>query len=477
MFRTLRSRLLLTYILVSGLVLLLVSAGMVLALARGPLGGQLLNIRLYELGFVINSESGARLEDLDPERLQPLAEALGDRHGVRVLVISGREVLADSYGGIAPDVVLPADFSSERPSEGVFRGAQGGSWRFVSQPVGNGRSLLLAARTPILRVITFLGNEIMQPVTRIGVLALALSTLLAVVVSSSVVRPLKKMNKAMQRIAGGKYDERIPVEGTLEMQTAANAFNNMAERVEASKEMERDFVANVSHELKTPLTSIQGYAQAILDGTAADERSRAHASGVIVEEARRLHRLVLDLLDLARMDSGRLQFERSPIKPVILLQNILEKFRVQALEKGVTLESDLEPLPVIVGDGDRLAQVFTNLVDNAIKHTPEGRSIRVTAITDRGRIKVHVHDQGEGIPVEDLPRIFDRFYQVDKSRRRQKGKGSGLGLAISREIVEAHNGSISVESSPGEGSRFTVDLPVIQPWDKTVVQRKPGSRS
>jgi signal transduction histidine kinase len=153
----------------------------------------------------------------------------------------------------------------------------------------------------------------------------------------------------------------------------------------------------------------------------------------------------------------------------VLLNRVVDKLVLPAKEKGVVLESRLGELPPMIGDGDRLAQVFTNLVDNAIKHTPIDRKVLVHGDTSQGWISVHVDDSGAGIPNEDLSRIFERFYQVDKARRGGKDRGVGLGLAISRQIVEAHGGRIVAQSSVGKGSRFTVQLPIVRPDDETLV--------
>jgi signal transduction histidine kinase len=244
----------------------------------------------------------------------------------------------------------------------------------------------------------------------------------------------------------------------------------MARQVRASRDAQRDFVANVSHELKTPLTSIQGYSQAILDGTAADPETVRRSAAIIHDEAERMRRMVAELLDLARIETGQIVMRREPLDLRLLLENLVERFRLRADEAGVELTAQVEELPSVAGDGDRLAQVFANLLDNALKFTPQGGRVALAAkrltpsgVRRRGRawplaVEVAVSDSGPGIPPEDLPRVFERFYQVDKSR---KHTGSvGLGLAITREIVEAHGGTIQAESIEGLGTRFTVTLPV-----------------
>jgi signal transduction histidine kinase len=235
----------------------------------------------------------------------------------------------------------------------------------------------------------------------------------------------------------------------------------MVTRVEGSQKSQREFVANVSHELKTPLTSVQGFAQAILDGTADTSESRTQAVQIIYNEAGRMHRMVLDLLDLARLDAGTADLKMSAVDVQALLQNIVIKFTPQAQKAGIRLDLDIPAaLPAVLGDGDRLAQVFINLVDNALKFTPAGGRVILSAIPAGSEMELTVSDTGPGIPPEALPRLFDRFYQVDASRAGGEGHGAGLGLAIAKEIVEAHGGRISVRSELGHGTTFVIHLPL-----------------
>jgi two-component system sensor histidine kinase ResE len=245
----------------------------------------------------------------------------------------------------------------------------------------------------------------------------------------------------------------------------------MAARVTASQNSQRDFVANVSHELKTPLTSVQGFAQAIIDGTAKTEENQKQAAQVIYDEAGRMHRMVLDLLDLARLDAGTADFRRERLELGPVLQRVIEKFTPQSREAQVELVARVEPLPAMIGDGDRLVQVFTNLVDNALKHTPPGGRVTLHAAAVDQYAEIRVEDTGTGMPKEELSRIFERFYQLDKARQGGPRHGAGLGLAIAWEIVQAHDGTLTVSSQEGKGSRFTVRLPFVRPDDETLVAR------
>jgi signal transduction histidine kinase len=240
----------------------------------------------------------------------------------------------------------------------------------------------------------------------------------------------------------------------------------------STQQVQRDFLANVSHELKTPLTSIQGFAQAIQDGAAGDSASIRKSATIIYDEATRMNRMVGELLDLARIETGQIVMRREAVQLDQLLPNVIERLALRAQEGGVALSADITAgLPAIVGDGDRLAQVFSNLIDNALKHTPSGGKVTVAArlisgssAVKRGKplagVEITVADTGAGIPPEDLSRIFERFYQVDKSRVKSRTGSLGLGLAIVREIVTAHGGTIHAESIVGLGTKFVVWLPV-----------------
>ncbi|MGL4650919.1 MAG: sensor histidine kinase, partial [Caldilineaceae bacterium] len=228
------------------------------------------------------------------------------------------------------------------------------------------------------------------------------------------------------------------------------------DKVQSEQRAQQDFLANVTHDLKTPLTSIQGYSQAIVDGAAGDP---VRAAGIIYDEASRLNRLVIELTDLARLQSGRFSMHLQPINLSQLTDAVGQRLAIVAREKGVQFTVQTGPVPTVQGDGDRLAQVLTNLISNAIKYTPKGGAVRVNTSAQQNGVVLTVSDTGVGIPEDELPRIFERFYQVDKARGPRRG--SGLGLAIVAEIVHAHSGTIRASSGgEGQGAIFTVWLPV-----------------
>ena len=211
----------------------------------------------------------------------------------------------------------------------------------------------------------------------------------------------------------------------------------------------------------------------MLDGTADTPAARQQAAEVIFAESGRMHRMVLDLLDLARLEAGTADLKMSPLDVRAVLDALVEKFTPQAQKAFVTLRVEAPPeLPTLVGDGDRLAQVFTNLVDNALKFTPPGGEVVLRAEAARGEMKFEVQDTGRGVPPEALKCIFDRFYQVDPSRPGGEKHGAGLGLSIAHEIVQAHGGRIGVRSQVGQGTTFELTLPLSQAAATTLIRRK-----
>jgi len=312
------------------------------------------------------------------------------------------------------------------------------------------------------------------PLVQAALIGILIATVLSIWVARSVAKPLQRIADGTRVVAQGDYSHRVPVSGVHEARVVGLAFNDMTEQVQQTHQAQNDFLANVTHELRTPLTSIQGFSQAIMDGTATDPAMIQRSATIIHDESARLTRMVSDLLDLAKIQSGHLQMRRNVVETNQLLQTIGESLQFKAQAEKVNLDVSINTFVRIAGDGDRLAQVFTNLVDNAIKHTPEGGQVWFKAEQSDNGILVTVQDTGEGIPEDDVPRIFERFYQVDKSRHRKTSHNSiGLGLAITKEIIDAHHGRIWVESQPGVGTCFSVWLPILSADRSTMIMQKP----
>lgn len=300
--------------------------------------------------------------------------------------------------------------------------------------------------------------------TLFGVL---LSTAMVSYLSWSISRPLRTIERTAAEIGRGNYAERVQVHTSDEINDLAQTINTMAEKLEKVEQerhhleqVRNDFLANVSHELRTPLTAVQGFLEALQDGLVEEEEARQKYYAVMYSETMQINRLVDDLMDLMKLENNEVTLAKFPVDVKELLGKIAFSFHPEAEEKGIRLEVDApDALPKIYADRDRVAQIIKNLVKNALKFTEEGE-IRLSATAEEQWVRIRVTDTGVGISADDLNRIWERFFKVDRGRSK-KNKGTGLGLAIVKELVELHDGKCSVESVPGEGSTFTVWLPTV----------------
>lgn len=455
MFTSLRSRLWLSYAIIISLALVIVTLVVLAFLIRNPLVSRQTQERLRTAENAVIADQARYLKN--PNDLVQVSNA----YDVRILVFSAkRDVLYDSNPN-DPSISFPRRTLVSRASE-TLRDESGQLWLYTFQRLARDWVLVVAAPRPRVPVLSVFADQFLIPVLEGGLIALFLSLLLAFAIARWVADPLQKVVRAAQRYPAEEMKSISPA-GPHEVQDLTRAFISMIARVDSSQRSQREFVANVSHELKTPLTSIQGFAQAILDDTANTPEARKQAAQIIYNEAGRMHRLALDLLDLAKLEAGTADLKMSAVDMKVLLDTIAEKFLPQAKRAAIELTLDAPAnLPTLTGDGDRLAQVFTNLVDNALKFTPAGGQVTLSAVSAGEAMEISITDSGTGVPKEALPRLFDRFYQVDPSRAGGEGHGAGLGLAIVREIVEAHNGKISVRSEVGHGTTFVIHLPLAK---------------
>lgn len=277
-------------------------------------------------------------------------------------------------------------------------------------------------------------------------------------VARRIVGPIRHVLAATRRVSAGSYAERVPVAEDDELGALSEGFNAMAAALEEGERRRGEFISDVSHELHTPLSTLQGYAEGLLDGVVEPDED---AWGLMYAETERMRRLVDDLRQLSRVETGRLALHLSPVRPRDPVRRATESMRPLFMDKGVDLTCGLpKHLPPVLADEDRIVQILTNLLSNALRHTDGGGSVTVDVEARAGAVVFRVEDTGIGIPSEHLPRVFERFYRVEKSRSREGG-GSGVGLAICRALVEAMGGSIRAESAgPGRGSTFFFSLPI-----------------
>ena len=463
MFNSLSSRLGLTYVLLIMIVICGVGFGLVLSLRQSPL--------LYRTSYsrlaIAKAVLLPRLQSLQLDQIEQLKTTIkreSPNFQIRVAILNDQgNVIFDTDSKTSPYLPTINDLQkiSNKPENQVdiYRDNLGKTWFFTVSRINGPYYLFLSLPRPILPLRTILQDEFLGPLIEAGLIALLTALMISLVMARWIAKPLKIMVKSARSVAEGNYQS-IPLEGPDEVQQLASALNEMSRKVQQSSQSQREFVANVSHELKTPITSIQGFAQAILDGTVNTKGAIKKAGEVILNETSRLHRLVTDLLILARLEAGTADLKKESVTINSLLQNTIEKFTIIAEKLKVKLIDEFGANVSVLGDGDRLSQVFSNLIDNAIKFSPSSGNVEIRTKNEDEFILISIKDCGPGIIEKDKLKIFERFYQVDKSRKGGEGRGVGLGLAITKQIMSAHGGEIWVESDGKNGSTFIVKLPL-----------------
>ncbi|MFO7539213.1 MAG: ATP-binding protein [Chloroflexota bacterium] len=335
--------------------------------------------------------------------------------------------------------------------------AEGMPILFEGEPVG-----LLVGQHRHRHQIPLTIDDLMQRISRTLLLGAAgaslVALLLGTVLAQTLVRPLRELTSATQAMAHGDLSQRVPVRSGDELGQLAAAFNEMNQKLGQAQQLRRQMTADIAHDLRTPLSLILGHAEALNDGVLPPD---PETLAIIHDEARRLARLVEDLRLLSLSEAGELPLTLAAVAPQQTLLRAAAAHQQAAEQEQIVLTVEAAPdLPPVWADGDRLAQVWDNLIANSLRHTPAGGQIRLRAVTGDREVIFQVADTGPGIDPTALPHIFERFYRADGARRRADG-GSGLGLAIARSIVLAHNGRIWADSKAGEGTTISVTLPLV----------------
>ena len=305
------------------------------------------------------------------------------------------------------------------------------------------------------------GRTLLYSLLLAALMATATAATTGLFVARRITSPVRRMLEATRRISAGRYDERVPTGGDDEFGALSESFNAMAATLEETEQRRREFITDISHELRTPLSTLEGYMEGVMDGVVEPSEE---TWTLLYAETERMRRLVDDLGGLARAEAGRLDLHVAPASPEELVGRAVEGMIPLYAEKGVRLESAIPAeTPPVLADSDRVVQVLTNLLSNALRHTPGGGHVTAGAETQKGRVLFRVSDTGEGIATDHLPHVFERFYRADRSRSRESG-GAGLGLAISKALVEAMGGEMWAESEgQGRGAAFSFTLPASPP--------------
>ncbi len=399
-------------------------------------------------------------------RLAQLATDWGRQLNARVLVLDpAGKVLADTFAD-------PKMLGSTLSQAEVLQAAAGeanaqphylsdAGWvMYAATPVFVSKQVIgiVMLSAPINDVATAL-QEIARRLLYVAGAGLGVAAIVSYAVTHGLTRPLARLGDAAKRMAKGDFGVRVPVRGASELARVGRDFNTMAERLDELEDARRTFIADASHELRTPLSSIKALLDPITGEHAGriPPEQRDELMQDIAIEVDRMDRMAGDLLDLARLDEAD-RLVRTAFPLADLVRDVVERQGPHASRLGVELEFEDRAAPQVKGDELRLSQAVHNLVDNALKFTPPGGSVRVVTRADRGSAVVEVLDTGPGIPKEHIPHLFERFYRVDPARTRGSG-GTGLGLAIVHRIVSLHGGQVEVESEPGQGSLFRIRLP------------------
>jgi signal transduction histidine kinase len=360
-------------------------------------------------------------------------------------------VLAD-HNDVAVTPGQPYRVGDRVPPEAVARGAP---VQAAGRRVG---TVIDVARAPALspRELEYLVST-NRALSLAAVGAAAVALLVGVVLARNLTRPLRDVIRAVQALARGELDQQVPVRSADELGTLTQAFNQLSADLVRSNEQRRQMTADIAHDLRTPLSVINAYIDGLRDGVFKPTPERFEAMHT---EAQHLQHLVEDLRTLSLADAGELSLLRVPVTPSALIERLAAAYAPQAEASGIALHASAEPgLPEIVADPERMMQVLGNLVTNALRHTPPGGRVTLSAGLQGDKVAMTVQDTGSGIAPDVLPHIFDRFYRGDPARSDQDGE-SGLGLAIAKSIVEAHGGRIEVESELGQGTTFIVLVPL-----------------
>lgn len=394
------------------------------------------------------------------------------RNGGRLLVTDmDGKIVVDSYDRRVGERVLETEAyavlaGSSVQAYGFHRGEredQEWSGVYVAALLGedgqkSGALLLMTSVQPLMDALSLLRSRMLV----IFAAALLVVAVAMVMITRLFTRPIRDLSEGIRSMGEGDFTKKVRVRGKDEMAQLAAAFNQMEDQVRSLDETRSQFVSNASHELKTPLTTMKILLESILYGGDMDKETREEFLTDIDREIDRLSSVVTDLLTLAHIDSKKLTLKREMLYLADVVQESVERLRPIAEKKNQTLSFEVEEECEMMADAGKLEQVSYNLIGNAIKYTPEDGEIRIR-LTRSGRNAVlTVTDNGVGIPEEDLPHIFDRFYRVDKARTRTGDEGgTGLGLSIVRQIVRLHAGTVTVDSKLGSGTVFTVTLPLL----------------
>lgn len=389
-----------------------------------------------------------------------MVESFGKKEQMELMSINVDGKVSLSSSGFSPDAeYFMPDYELALKSEdglGIYRGEDNGEkilavTTIIAKPSSNYSALRFVAS---LELIDDQINGVMAVSLTVSVFILLVVTFMGVYFVKSICVPLGKIGSTAKKLAKGDFSERIPVVSGDEIGQLSRAFNEMADELENSEQIKNDFISSVSHELRTPLTAIKGWSETLESGY--DPETFKKGMKVITGETKRLEQMVEDLLDFSRIQSGHFTLQLTTIDLIAELEDAILIYIDKAKKENISLSyNEPEFMCAVVGDKNRLRQVFINIIDNALKYTEAGGSIEVEAQKTDSSVTVSVSDTGAGIAPDDLPKVKQKFYKANKTKH-----GSGIGLAVADEIITRHGGTLEIDSELGKGTTVTITLPL-----------------
>lgn len=389
-----------------------------------------------------------------------MVESFGKKEQMELMSINVDGKVSLSSSGFSPDAeYFMPDYELALKSEdglGIYRGEDNGEkilavTTIIAKPSSNYSALRFVAS---LELIDDQINGVMAVSLTVSVFILLVVTFMGVYFVKSICVPLGKIGSTAKKLAKGDFSERIPVVSGDEIGQLSRAFNEMADELENSEQIKNDFISSVSHELRTPLTAIKGWSETLESGY--DPETFRKGMKVITGETKRLEQMVEDLLDFSRIQSGHFTLQLTTIDLIAELEDAILIYIDKAKKENISLSyNEPEFMCAVVGDKNRLRQVFINIIDNALKYTEAGGSIEVEAQKTDSAVTVSVSDTGAGIAPDDLPKVKQKFYKANKTKH-----GSGIGLAVADEIITRHGGTLEIDSELGKGTTVTITLPL-----------------
>lgn len=379
-----------------------------------------------------------------------------------VVAFSGFEKAEMDFSKLTPELLSRSIYGETVRAEGNLGGALFDNSLYVMVPIsigGNVAGVVIVCSTePYIRNMQF---DVIGLFLSAAMIAAIFTFIISAVFSKRLAKPILEMTNVARKIASGDFSQRVSSDSSGEIKVLAASFNQMSAAIKEMDDMQSSFISDVSHELRTPMTIISGFVEGVLDGTIPEEEHKKYLE-IASSEIKRLNRLVNDLLEMSRLKSGKIEYKMVPFDLNESIRKAIISFDMRLSEKKINLTVDFQhDSSYAMGSRDSIYRVITNIMDNAVKFTPEGGEIKISSRTEGDKAVVSVENSGSGLSEKELIHIWDRFYQTDKSRSDPK-RGAGLGLYIVKNIMSAHKNEIYAESEEGRWTRFTFRLDAVK---------------